>query len=268
MDVTIEDPPTTGFPTNMPPPNAIPHRGRQPPIIATDAVASSSSGRRQPVSYADIDGEISPRALPKFSNPFEDSSDEDENPKKKAPKSSNPFRRPEVKFRALLPEQSQWILTADGTEAEFKALLTAARVWTGTHGKEETAKPVNLAAVLWRHGHLQQQKRLAMPVVATNVLRVMTHYPKAVQSLIAEWQFNPKAIHPWIRDSPDMSLNPTDLDITAWVRAIRPKREHGGREFYSVFSDLMARLREYENHSCWRGHEQMTSQWLVETATK
>jgi hypothetical protein len=65
-------------------------------------------------------------------------------------------------------------------------------VWTGTHGKEETTnKPVNLAAVLWRHGHLQQQKRLASPVVATDVL----HYPKAVQSLIAEWQFNPKVIH-------------------------------------------------------------------------
>ncbi|HEV7737528.1 MAG TPA: hypothetical protein VGO47_09185, partial [Chlamydiales bacterium] len=163
-----------------------------------------------------------------YKNPFSDS-DSEEEASKKAPKGSNPYRQPGEKYSVLLSEQSQWILSANGEEEEFKPFLQLAREWRATHGKVSGVKmPKNLAAVEWRNGNLHKSKCLARQTRRPTI-RVDDHYPKPIQDLLLEWAQNPKGIHKWIREQPDGSTNAGDLDVTAWVRAIHPKlKKEGG----------------------------------------
>jgi hypothetical protein len=222
---------------------------------------------RQIVSYADL---VPPDTQWKPSTVFKDAfsgSDSEEEAPKKAPKGSNPQRQPGERYRELLSEKSQWILSANGEEDEFKAFVRMAKEWRFTEGKIPGAEmPINLAAAEWRNGTLHKFKRLTR-TTRRPPPRVDDHYPKAVQDLALEWRMNPKGIHSWIREQPDGSIHPGDLDITAWARAIRPKNKLFTRGFRDVLADLMARARAFEEHECWVGHESTPQPWLVERAT-
>jgi regulator of replication initiation timing len=265
MDV-VDEQPLTGTPRQQ----NYPHSGGQA-TIKPNAVAGPSSGPtvqgRQIVSYADL-VQPDPQWRPStgYKNAFSGSDSEEEAPKK-APKGANPQRQPGERYRELLSESSQWILSATGEEEPFKNFVRMAKEWRATEGKTPGAEmPINLAAAEWRNGTLHKFKRLTRTVRRPSI-RVDDHYPKAVQDLVLEWRMNPKGIHSWIREQPDGSMHPGDLDVTAWARAIRPKNKIHIRGFRDVLADTMSRARAFEEHECWVGHESTPQPWLVERAT-
>jgi hypothetical protein len=224
---------------------------------------------RVPVNYGDIQPPLPSSSRPsnkkakKEENPFEESTDEEEDVTVKQD------QRKEIFYAANLPEQYQWILEAQLNDREFKSLRAAA--WTAAHKSkelpegEQTELPMEYSAAIWRSRALKRQRRRALRCLPP--IPNLRDLPAQIQALIKEWEQNPRAIHPWVQDEPAGNLSEVDLDTTAWLRVIQPKGKYERSATRRLLIKMSEEFDEISSIIEWDNLPFLTSPWLCERAT-
>jgi hypothetical protein len=176
--------------------------------------------------------------------------------------SKPPIPTPVAIFERELPAEYQWILTSTLEESRFRQLLSDA--WKATNVAKSQGEradlPVHYRAVKWRNRQLLNEKRKGVRriILPGN----MTEFPPKVQTILREWSHNPSAIFPCIRERPDGTLSLTDVDIAAWVRAIKPAERTFVREFKELLAAAFTRFDDHEPQLNWSKAAPVLSPWL------
>jgi hypothetical protein len=242
-------------------PQDSPHRDKRPKTTSARKQAEDvvmKDGTRVPVNYGDI-----VKAPPKGSfkgNPgaaFDGSSDEfaedvdDDDPRPLNQRSGG-------YYELNLPEKYRWIVDATGQEPEFKALAKEA-YHASPDGAPHYEVDLVYAAVKWRTHRIARERRKGVPSLVGRA--DTSHYPEEVMTIIKEWERSPIQILPCVRQDRHQALLKEDLDVTAWLRMIRPKGNPSAykRMLTMIFMDY----NNYQSVVDWTcAHEGIEGYWM------
>ena len=168
-----------------------------------------------------------------------------------------------------LEEKDRWILTANGTEKEFQFLLNKAYKATRIASKKGSIAdlPPSQEAAMWRKRSLQMEKAEPSRTVFSLPSGWEKTYPEQVKALVREWLANPQAIHKWVRQDEEGTLDAIDLDITAWVRLMRPADKNQYREFRDSLMKLFEQWETIAPTINWDKIPTHQSDWLSERSS-
>ena len=217
--------------------------------------------------------------IPRLHNPYELDTSLDEVEEREAIPGDRYHDSKLQQLREELPQKHHWVLTANGKEEEFGRLLGqffAQQRKAKKKGSHPDLSPL-LEAVGWRHAVLNQiraaerkaaRERDPSPEYSLPGAKSWVSYPPAVRKLLDEWQLNPRATPPWVRQGSDGVFDSIDLDITAWEHIARPTNKSDRKAFRSLLVEMATQFGGLSSIIQWDSVPQSNSAWICSRSSK